>query len=180
MTDPFDTFGMSPAFELDLGEAERRHRELSRALHPDRHAGQPPGERRQALGRAIEVNEAWRVLRDPIRRAEALLARLGVGLEDRGEPKPDPELLLEMMQKREELATAARTRDAELLRGLVREIEAREARALRGLAERFRAALDGGDGGASAEVEVLRRGLGELRYYRRLLDEAAALEDELP
>jgi molecular chaperone HscB len=30
-------------------------------------------ERRQALAKAVEVNEAWRIVRDPMRRAEALL-----------------------------------------------------------------------------------------------------------
>ncbi len=67
--DPFDTLGVEPRFDLDLAALERRHRDLSRALHPDRYAGAPAAERRLALGRAIDANEALRVLKDPIRRA---------------------------------------------------------------------------------------------------------------
>ena len=49
-------------------------------------------ERRAALSKAVEVNEAWRVVRDPIRRAEALLALAGTaaGEEDAGQAGTDP------------------------------------------------------------------------------------------
>ncbi len=67
--DPFATLGIDPAFNIDLAAVEQRHRDLSRALHPDKFSGAPAAERRLALNRAIEVNEAWRAVRDPIRRA---------------------------------------------------------------------------------------------------------------
>ncbi len=101
MHDPFTTLGLLPAFDLDVEAAEKRHRELSRALHPDRYAQSPPAERRAALGKAIEVNEAWRTLRDPIRRGEALLRRMGLHVDEGQEPRPDPALLMEMMEKKE-------------------------------------------------------------------------------
>ena len=63
MLDPFDILGLPPSFELDLQAAEKRYRDLSRVLHPDKHVGSGPGERRLALGKAIEVNEAWRLVR---------------------------------------------------------------------------------------------------------------------
>ena len=103
MSDPFATFGLTPAFELDLNELEQRHRELSRALHPDRYAGRGASERRQALGKAIEVNEAWRRLKNPVKRAEALLERLGLAVSEEQEPKPAPEFLMDVMERREEL-----------------------------------------------------------------------------
>ena len=118
MSDPFSTLGVEPAFDLDLAVLERRHRELSRELHPDRYVGRPAGERRQALGRAIEVNEAWRVLKDPIRRAEALLTLSGTPVGETNEPKPDPELLMDMMEQRESLAEARQKRDPALLEKL--------------------------------------------------------------
>ena len=86
MNDPFQTLGVDARFDLDLGAVEKRHRDLSRALHPDRYADASATERRMSLSRAIEVNEAWRALRDPVRRAEALLTRAGVAFGDAGEP----------------------------------------------------------------------------------------------
>jgi len=172
MPDPFATLGLSPTFELDLEAAERRHRELSKALHPDRYAGRPAAERRQALGKAIEVNEAWRTLRDPIRRSEALLSHLGIHVEEGEEPKPDAELLMEMMELREALSDAAHSKNEKRLRELTAQVKARETTTLAKLAELF-AHANGGDSTALLQT------LGELRYYRRFLDEAAAFEDEL-
>jgi molecular chaperone HscB len=179
MTDPFATLGLSPSFDLDLAEAERRHRELSKTLHPDRYVGKPATERRQALGRAIEVNDAWRVLKDPIRRGEALLAKLGVHVEEDREPKPDPELLMDMLEKREALAEAGRARDAARVAALAKEIGAREAAATEKLSARFRGVTPNQNAPSAAEAEALLRALGELRYYRRFLDEARALQDEI-
>ncbi|MCC6898485.1 MAG: Fe-S protein assembly co-chaperone HscB [Polyangiaceae bacterium] len=177
MLDPFATLGLEPAFDLDLAEAERRHRDLSRALHPDRHAQSTPADRRAALGKAIEVNEAWRILKDPVRRGEALLRRLGVEVEEGREPKPDPALLMHVMEQREALAQAGRERNEARLEALVGEMRAEQARAIAALSlELGRAAANGG---ASVHAAALLSRLGELRYFQRFLDEATMLRDEL-
>src|SRR6516225_6451682 len=111
MNDPFETLGVEARFDLDLAALSQHHRDLSKALHPDRYSGAGAAERRLSLGRAIDVNEAFRVLKDPIRRAEALLRRAGVPVGETSEPKPPPALLMEMMEAREELAGAARAKD---------------------------------------------------------------------
>src|SRR5262249_49827371 len=103
--DPFDTLGAPRRFDLDLTTLEKTHRELSRALHPDRFAHAGASERRAALEKAANVNEAWRILRDPIRRAEALFRLAGVEMET-NEPKASPAFLMEMMDDREALAEA--------------------------------------------------------------------------
>src|SRR3954469_17524249 len=108
MTDPFETLGVEPRFDLDLRAVEQRHRDLSKALHPDRYAGAPATERRLSLSRAIDVNEAFRVLRDPIRRAEALVRRAGVAVGETAEHKASPDLLLEIIEAREALSEARR------------------------------------------------------------------------
>ncbi len=183
--DPFATLGLSPSFDLDLGEAERRHRDLSKTLHPDRYAGRPAAERRQALGKAIEVNEAWRTLRDPIRRREALLDHLGIHVEEGEEPKPDAELLMEMMELREELAEAAHGKNVKRLAELIKKVKTREVTVLSSLSAQFTSASEAKNGDAAEsptggfDPNALMRTLGELRYYRRFLDEAAAYEDEL-
>jgi len=50
-------------------EIRRAHRRLAHQLHPDRHATAPAAEQHLAERRIREVNEAWRVLSDPTRRA---------------------------------------------------------------------------------------------------------------
>ncbi|MFO0555112.1 MAG: Fe-S protein assembly co-chaperone HscB [Polyangiaceae bacterium] len=171
MADPFETLGVTPRFGLGLAELEERHRALSRALHPDRYAGAPAAERRMALGRAIEVNEALRVLKDPVRRAEALLSRAGVPTGEDREPKASPALLMEMMEAREALADAVRAKDAAQVEDLAKEMRAREAKLLGALGE----VLDAPAPQAPRALALL----GELRYTRRFLDEVSAFEEAL-
>src|SRR5205814_616230 len=127
MIDPFETLGVDARFDLDLRAVEQRHRDLSRALHPDRYSGAPAAERRLSLSRAIDVNEAWRIVKDPIKRAEALARRAGVAVGETSEPKPAASLLMEMMEVREELADAARAKDAARIAQLGEAMRAREA-----------------------------------------------------
>jgi molecular chaperone HscB len=167
-SDPFAILGVEPSFEIDLEALERRHRELSRALHPDRYAGRPASERREALGRAIEVNEAWRVLKDPISRAQALLSNRGILVEEGREPQPNPEFLMEIMEYREQLSEVRQSKKREALSRLTLEMKKLEAQTTRELAEAF-----------ETDGQSVQDKLGRLRYYRRFLDEAAAIEDEL-
>ena len=57
MQDPFAALGIEPSFDLDLKKLEERHRDLAKALHPDRFSSTPASERRLSLNKAIEVNE---------------------------------------------------------------------------------------------------------------------------
>jgi len=169
--DPFATLGFEPTFELDPFELEARHRELSRALHPDRYAGRPASERQQALGRAIEVNDAARALKNPIRRAQALLVRLGHPVSETSAPAANPAFLMEVMELREALAGARAQKDLARVRELARDVRASQNRVTDELKQRFAA-----QGADFAAIEAL---LGELRYYERFLDEAGSIEDDL-
>ncbi len=174
MADPFETLGVEPRFDLDLRALEQRHRDLSKALHPDRYVGAPAAERRLSLGRAIDVNEAFRVLRDPVRRAEALLRRGGISVGETAEPAAPPTLLMEMMEAREELADVARAKDLAGILRLGTVMTARQADTLALLAQAFDVA-----GAAPEKMSRALPILGELRYVRRFLDEVSALEEEL-
>ena len=128
MADPFDTLGVLPEFDVDLGALEKRYRDLSRVLHPDRHVAGLAGERRIALGKAVEVNEAWRILRDPLRRAEALLRRRGSEVGEGAQGEVDPSFLMDMLEQREELSEARRKGDAAAVARLAADIGARPSR----------------------------------------------------
>jgi molecular chaperone HscB len=169
--DPFATLGIARTFDVDLKAVEKVHRELSRALHPDRYVGASPSERRASLAKAVEVNEAWRVVRDPVRRADALLALGGVGAAAGEGPdavRADPEFLMDMLEQREALAEAKASKDLEAVRRLASAIEERARGVERALAEGF----------ARGEAARLVGKVGELKFYRRFLEEVSAIEDE--
>jgi molecular chaperone HscB len=171
--DPFETLGLARRFDVDLAAVEKTHRELSRALHPDRFVASGVSERRTALAKAVEVNEAWRIVRDPIRRAEALLRLAGAETVEGAEPTARPELLMEMLELREALGDAKQARDVGAVRKMAADVESRARGVERSLAEGF------ARGTARGEAVALSTWVGELRFYRRFLDEVSAIEDEL-
>jgi molecular chaperone HscB len=168
--DVFTVLGLPARFDLDAAEIERRYRELQRTLHPDRFATRSAAERRMSLARATTASEAHRTLRDPVRRAEALLRRAGKpvpGEERASAPGPDPAFLMEVMEVREALDEARTARDARRVEVLAADVRGRRDATLAGIASAF-------------EVEELDRVgvlLGRLRYYTRFLDEVTAFEE---
>jgi molecular chaperone HscB len=173
-SDAFDVLGLTPAFDLDDKELEQRYRDLQRTLHPDRFTQAPASERRQALSRAVSVNDAYRVLRDPLKRAELLYARQGGKLGETGQ-QADPELLMEMMELREGLAESKAARDRARRTQLTDEVRSKQTDALGALREAFAVLADGKNPGA---LHAAASALSRLRYYRRFLDEVAIQEDE--
>src|SRR6185436_6559044 len=135
----------APTFALDLAALEQRQRELNRAVHPDRHAGKSPGERRQALSRAMDINLAYRILRDPASRAEALFELLGAG-STRESTVSDPALLLDMMEQREALEEARNAKDLARLHGIGKMMAARERQVIQALEAAFAPLLSGAAG----------------------------------
>lgn len=171
--DPFATLGFERQYNLDKALLDRRYRELQQALHPDKHAAAPASERALTLRKAIEVNEAYRVLRDDQKRGEALLSLHGQSVTDQS---ADPELLMEMMELRETLSDAREARDTAQVARLSADVSQKAAAASRQLADTFaRIERDDATQGLWAEAQAL---LGRLRYYRRFQDEVALFEDE--
>lgn len=183
MPNPFETLGLEPSFALDPALLEQRQRELNRALHPDRHAGKGSGERRLALSRAMDINQAYRTLREPASRAEALFELLGI--HELGERTvTDPALLGEMLEQRELLDEARRDKDKGRLVELKGQMAERRARVEVALGRAFEsllayAASKDARAARGPEAEAAQRLFAELKYVRRFGEEVAAIEDEL-
>lgn len=170
MEDPFTLLGAPRKYDLDLAALEKTHRDLSRELHPDKFASAGASERKAALEKAADVNEAWRIVRDPIRRAEALFALAGIVVSEGNETATisvAPKFLMEMMEAREELACAREEKNMDKVRSLAEGIRDRYEETQAKLAE----------GLVTAPRSVVSR-LGEMRFYKRFLDEVDAIEDE--
>jgi molecular chaperone HscB len=79
--DYFSFFGLPRKLNLDTNVLEREFYSLSRKLHPDIYAGSKVQEQEWSLEQSSRLNDAYRTLRDPIRRTEYLLKLEGVELE---------------------------------------------------------------------------------------------------
>jgi molecular chaperone HscB len=170
--DPFAMLGVERRFDLDLAVLEKTHRELSRALHPDKYAQAGASERRAVLEKAASVNEAWRTVRDPIKRAEALFELAGIKVGEDNEPKASTAFLMEVLDEREALADARAAKDLAKVRAVGATMAKRAKEVEAKLASGFASFASGG------AVDTLVPLLGELRFYKRFLDEVSAIEEE--
>jgi len=98
--DYFEIFGLPPVLNLDLSELEKRFYELSRKYHPDFHNDGSNTEQEKALRMTARLNDAYRTLKDPTRRAEYLLESNGFTIDRSKVPKT---LLMEVFEINEEL-----------------------------------------------------------------------------
>ena len=78
----FELFSLPPKLALDAASLEKAFYKLSREFHPDRFASKSAEEQAEATDRSSQLNDAYRTLRDPIRRTEYLLEQEGVELEE--------------------------------------------------------------------------------------------------
>ncbi len=101
--DPFTVFGVGRTLDLDARALERRYLVLSRECHPDLLRSQETGDCLAVLQRSAEINDAWKILRDPWQRARALLEAESPGVLERNK-KLDPAFLAEALELAEEVA----------------------------------------------------------------------------
>jgi len=80
--DYFTFFGLPRKLNLDSAALEREFYELSRRLHPDLSARFDKREQEWSLEKTSQLNDAYRTLKDPIKRTEYLLRLEGVELEE--------------------------------------------------------------------------------------------------
>jgi len=78
--DFFTFFGFPRKLNLDVSALEKEFYALSRRLHPDLFAQANPEERAFSLEQSSMLNDAYRTLKDPIKRTEYLLRLEGVEL----------------------------------------------------------------------------------------------------
>lgn len=102
----FDLLAIPLGFPLDITALERAYFAKQREFHPDRQTGKTPAEKQKAILASMEVNTAYHTLKDPLKRAGYLLELQGIRVNTDGKDtvKPTPELLMEMMTLREEVA----------------------------------------------------------------------------
>jgi molecular chaperone HscB len=111
-------FGLAPAFRLDQAALEKAYRDIQSRVHPDRFAASGDAERRASLQWTARVNEAYRTLKNPVRRAQHILELHGVDVAFETNTQMPTDFLLRQLDLREELDRAKAKKDEGLLDGL--------------------------------------------------------------
>lgn len=97
-SDFYEFFGIDRKLNVDEAELQKRFYELSRQWHPDRFGRKSAQEQAQALEATAILNDGYRTLRNPVRRAEYLLKEEGFPIGEQRSKDVPPELLEEVFE----------------------------------------------------------------------------------
>jgi molecular chaperone HscB len=97
-TDYYDLLGFERKLKISSAQLQQRFYELSRRLHPDLFMRKSETERQYSLDASSILNDAYRTLRDPVKRAQYLLSQQGFDIGEQRSKDVPPELLEEVFE----------------------------------------------------------------------------------
>jgi len=172
----FEVLGLPATYFLEVSAIEERFKDLNKKLHPDRFAQKEPRERRMSLEWTTQVNDAYRTLKDPLRRATYFVKLQGIDVEKESGrnamARLPPEFLEQVMEDREALEEAKAAKDLDRVRALAEGLEKRQA----GVVESLAAALKAFEAGDEPSLEKAGGALAILKYFSRFHEEVEAIE----
>jgi molecular chaperone HscB len=110
--DHFALFGLPRKLWIEMSGLEQKFLQLSWKLHPDNFVNASAEEQANSLKRSSEVNDAYRILRDPVGRVEYLLEIEGARKEGEQKQQAPPELLEEVFELNESLDELREARES--------------------------------------------------------------------
>ena len=164
----YQFFGLEPKLRLDPQVLQKRFYELSRHWHPDRYSRKSASEQAQALEATAILNDGYRTLRDPVKRAEYLLKEEGFPIGEQRSKDVPPELLEEvfelnmMLEELKEGDESARTQLESAKHNFVK-LQSEVDHSLEALFEKYDAAESQSETAKQALHEI--RGLLNRRRY---------------
>ena len=171
--DYYEFFGLKRQLVIDAGALQSRFYELSRQWHPDRFSRRPVEEQNDALEATSILNDGYRTLRDPVKRATYVLAREGFPIGEQRSKNVPPELLEEVFELNmmlEEIRSGDDSQRQELDSAGEHFLEMRADidRQLDDLFQRYDAAAPESESARQALQEV-RSALNKRRYIENLV-----------
>lgn len=123
MNNPFALFDLPVVFQVDSALLNERYLALQKSLHPDNFSAASAQEQRLAIQKSAEINDALRILKDPITRADSIIA-LNTGKTENPEEKSnnDIDFLMQQMEWRETLENIENRKDTDELTVFAQEI----------------------------------------------------------
>ncbi|KAG8823487.1 hypothetical protein FRC17_009312 [Serendipita sp. 399] len=101
-------------FSIDVKELKNRFMQLQKVCHPDRWTQQGEEKAQVAANQSALLNKAYQTLLSPRLRAEYILSHNGVDITEMDNMDQEQELMMEVMEAREELENAEGEEDTHL------------------------------------------------------------------
>ena len=99
----FELFGFPVDYSVDNAQLSERYRDLQRAVHPDKFANGSEQEKLLAVQKTAQINDGFQTLKNPIRRAEHMLALRDLDISHETSTVKDRTFLMQQMEWREAL-----------------------------------------------------------------------------
>ena len=144
----FALFDLPEQYALDADALDHAYRTVQAQVHPDRFAAAGDAQKRIAMQWATRANEAYRTLRDPLKRAVYLLHLRGIDVGAENNTAMEPAFLMQQMEWREAIEDAVGAKNVDALDALASDLRD-DARAR---FAKLGALLDGGSNQAAAEA----------------------------
>lgn len=170
MNNPFALFDLPVAFQVDSPLLNERYLALQKSLHPDNFSAASAQEQRLAMQKSAEINDALRILKDPITRADSIIA-INTGETENPEEKSnnDIDFLMQQMEWRETLENIENRQDTDELTAFTQEInQIRHA-----ILSELSTALD------AQQWDIARAITDKLRFIKKLQAEIERVEETL-
>jgi molecular chaperone HscB len=165
----FEVFDLPISFDIDTDALAQRYRELQRTVHPDKYAQAPDRERRLAMQKATQINEAFQTLKTPLNRGLYLLQLHGMDTHD-NQVAMDGEFLMSQMTLREELGEIKQQKyPLEALNQFLSRVEQAHKELIETLSRHF----------AHADYQAAFDSVRQLQFFTRLYEEALRLEEDI-
>ncbi|QBG35425.1 co-chaperone HscB [Litorilituus sediminis] len=169
----FQLFDMETSFEVDLNQLSSTYQQLQKTVHPDRFAHASSQEQLIAVQKSAEINDAYQVLKEPLKRAEYLLTLRGVDMPDEQNTYGDTSFLMRQMELREMLEEVAHADDIDAALFALQEELATEYQAI--FTQLQQQITENSKESNSLACDNLRK----LKFYQKLNVEVERLEDTL-
>lgn len=170
MLNPFEIFNLPVNFQPDMQALNARYLELQKALHPDNFASAGAAEQRVAMQKSVEVNDALKTLKDPILRAEAIIAlNTGEQVDLEQKSTQDVAFLMQQLQWREQLEALEQQKDEQALGTFAKAVKSETQSLLTALSDSLQ---------AQQWVQAAQL-CDKLRFTRKLTEEIERVEERL-
>jgi len=108
----FQLFNLPATLDIDKQQLSHAYQTLQKLTHPDKFASGTDQEKRIALQKNAQLNDAYSVLKHPLSRAQNLLALRGIEINGEQQTMQDNSFLMQQMEWREALDDVRGDEDA--------------------------------------------------------------------
>ncbi|MBL4911068.1 MAG: co-chaperone HscB [Alteromonadaceae bacterium] len=99
----FDLFALPHSFEIDLAKLSAAFQSLQKMAHPDKFAHASSQQQLLAVQKSANINDAYQILKTPIKRAEYMLQQRGTDMPSEQTSFQDTLFLMRQMELHEML-----------------------------------------------------------------------------